>query len=104
MLYKIFYAIKEFMFVMAVFLLSFGLIFHVRLGHRDLEGNPWTTPGSIFHTLFVLTFSGNFEDNAFPDLQDHVLLQLFLLVMIVVMLNILIALVSDAYDEARASA
>merc|ERR1719356_1477927 len=106
MLYKIFYAIKEFIIVMAVFLFSFGLIFHVRLGHRRLEGasSPWATPGSIVHTLFMMTFTGNFDEDAFPEVEDQIFLKIFIVVMIVVMLNVLIALVSDAYDEARTSA
>jgi len=57
---------------------------------------------SIF-SLLLLSFTGDFDADNYPTHVDQALLVTYLLVTVIVQLNILIAIVSDSYDAARAS-
>jgi len=108
MLGSVLFDMIEFLVVMAVIMATFGYIFYTRLspipleefGFHDDRTHPWNTASRIWHTLFLLAFVGDLEDDAFPDTGDKYVLNLFLFIVVIVMLNVLIAIVSDAYDSA----
>ena len=56
---------------------------------------------SIF-SLLLLAFVGDYDLDNYPNPADRTYLVLFLVVVVIVQLNILIAIVSDSYDAAIA--
>ena len=73
----------------------------------DEDGEmPWGTMRSTSMTLFDLAFTGNIEREVYPSERYDIvaLLYLFIIVISVILLSILIAIVSDSYDDAMANA
>jgi len=74
-------------------------------GFHDDDGaqNAFESVRMTVFSLLLLSFTGDFEADNFPTQVDKALLIVYLLVTVVVQLNILIAIVSDSYDAARAT-
>jgi hypothetical protein len=95
-----------------IWVLLFGSVFYMRLGtrhvdtfgfHDDGAPNAFESVRMTVFSLLLLSFTGDFEADNFPTHVDKALLIVYLLVTIIVQLNILIAIVSDSYDAARAT-
>jgi F0F1-type ATP synthase membrane subunit a len=92
---------KQFVAVMLVIIAAFAHVFYVRLASSDSRefGSGYQT----CITLYFLAFTGEFEHDALPNWFDKNMAVAFVLIIVVVMLNVLIAIVSDSYDEAMVS-
>mmetsp|Transcript_67110 Transcript_67110/g.184842 ORF Transcript_67110/g.184842 Transcript_67110/m.184842 type:complete len:438 (+) Transcript_67110:3268-4581(+) len=88
---------REFAFVMACFISMFAHLFFLRAAHVGS-----VSLGEVYQGLYDLAFLGDAGDHADIFSSDQLLLDIFVFVIIVVLLNILIAIVSDSYDEAMA--
>ena len=92
--------------LLGLIMLMFAHAFYLRLAHRDDadfdfhadDPNPF---GSVSHALFTLYkfILGDFDDGAFLSPEDKALFVLYMFFVVIVMLNILIAIVSDSYDD-----
>jgi len=90
----------------------FGHIFYFRNFGRigedfdmeDDDGSPYHSYGNIFKTLYMLAFMGEFEAAYFDvDGFNEVFFFLFILIIVLIMMNVLIAIVSEAYEDCMAT-
>lgn len=103
--------IMEFSLVLFILLCMFTNVLYFRHSgehapditlHDDEASHPFDQMQSAFHSTFLLGFVGDFDGNAFPYKGDKMILDMFIMIINVVMLNVLIAIVSDSYDTAIA--
>ena len=101
-----------FLFFYFIWVLLFGSVFYLRLGtrHADTFGfhkigapNAFESVRMTIFSLLLFSFTGDVDPDNFPTHVDKALLVVYLLVTVVVQLNILIAIVGDSYDAARAT-
>ena len=101
-----------FLFFYFIWVLLFGSVFYLRLGtrHADTFGfhkigapNAFESVRMTVFSLLLFSFTGDVDPDNFPTHVDKALLIVYLLVTVVVQLNILIAIVGDSYDAARAT-
>ena len=93
--------------------MMFASAFYLYLGPRKSDefgfhddGAPsafGTFPYTIYN-LILLGFVGEFDPDNFDEVAVRVLLVFFILVVMIVFLNVLIAIVSDSYDLSMAKA
>jgi len=92
-------------------MLMFGSAFYLYLGqleaeeygfHDDGAPNSFESAKMTMFSLLLLAFVGDYDLDNYPRPADRGYLVLFLVVVVVVQLNILIAIVSDSYDAAMA--
>jgi|MDSY01.2.fsa_nt_gb Ca2+/Na+ antiporter len=101
--------VKEFLVVMAIFLLAFTQVFwFLFLSNRNDEDDDgddeddakWGTLAQTFFTGYNMML-GNFDTDDFTVNREAVILfVLFMIMVVIVMMNVLIAIVSDSYDVA----
>jgi len=113
MFFAMFKAVAVFLVVMGILLIMFGHIFYFRnfgknsgedFGLDDDDADPYHGYGSMAKATFMLAFMGEFE-MAYYD-ADYVTLSfffLFIVIIVVIMMNVLIAIVSEAYEECMAT-
>lgn len=113
MLVKVCVNLQQFMVVMGVIFIGFAQGFYLRLGRRRAEGfhrddaskdSSFRTFQRSLRTLYLLAVTGDLEQDDFPRNADRYFLYIFAFVVIIVMLNVAIAIVSDTYDDAMANA
>lgn len=114
MLVKVCVNLKQFMVVMGVIFIGFAQGFYLRLGRRRAEGfhrgddeskvSSFRTFQRSLRTLYLLAVTGDLNQDDFPRNADRYFLYIFAFVVIIVMLNVAIAIVSDTYDDAMANA
>jgi len=63
------------------------------------EGQSFASPMRTLDTLYQMML-GEYERDNFPDIFTTLLSFLFMVLVVVVMMNVLIAIVSDSYDNA----
>ena len=96
--------IRAFMIVLVSIMFMFGHAFYLELAQVNLEfhdgsPNPFgTLPMTILSTYTMLL--GDFDLDAFPDFFTKILFVAFMFFVVIILLNILIAIVSDSYDNA----
>jgi len=92
-------------------MLMFGSAFYLYLGqleaeeygfHDDGAPNSFESAKMTMFSLLLLAFVGDYDLDNYPRPADRGYLVLFLVVVVIVQLNILIAIVSDSYDAAMA--
>ena len=92
-------------------ILAFGSAFYLYLGqheaeyygfHDDGAPNAFESVRMTIFSLLLLGFIGDYDLDNYPNPADRTYLVLFLVVVVIVQLNILIAIVSDSYDAAMA--
>ena len=114
-------ALVQFGFVLLGLMSVFAFIFYLLLGHPSIQigredafadddsDDPFATPGESILTLLRMTM-GDFDRGWFrseyPDLNHFVifLYAMFTLVGVIIMLNVLIAVVSEVYTDAKEKA
>ena len=103
--------LRVYMLFFLLIMLMFGSAFFLYLGQHEAEEYGFHEPDdpnafesarmSIF-SLLLLAFVGDYDLDNYPNPADRTYLVLFLVVVVIVQLNILIAIVSDSYDAAIA--
>ena len=92
-------------------ILAFGSALYLYLGqheaeyygfHDDGAPNAFESARMTVFSLLLLAFVGDYDLDNYPNHADRTYLVLFLVVVVIVQLNILIAIVSDSYDAAIA--
>jgi len=103
--------LRVFMLFFLLIMLMFGSAFYLYLGqleaeeygfHDDGAPNSFESAKMTMFSLLLLAFVGDYDLDNYPRPADRGYLVLFLVVVVVVQLNILIAIVSDSYDAAMA--
>ena len=94
-----------FMFLLLLFVRGAEDSWAQREGEIDVEGNPFYTFWRSFLTLSHLAFIGEiaFIEGHELDVVDDVIVWLYIFVMAIVMVNVLIAIVSNSFDESMGS-
>ena len=103
--------IRAFMIVLVAVMFMFGHAFYLELAqlkneegggldfHDGGDPNPFgTMPMTIMSTYTMLL--GDFDLDAYPSLYTKLLFVVFMFIVVIILLNILIAIVSDSYDNA----
>ncbi|KAJ8605231.1 hypothetical protein CTAYLR_000485 [Chrysophaeum taylorii] len=108
MLTNIIADLYHFVVVMLIIFLAFTHVLFLRLArrerefynlHDDHQPIAWHTFKKAMQHLYVLAFTGEFEQENYPRHLDRFYLDLFIFIIIVVMLNTLIAIVNEAYHR-----
>lgn len=109
---KIFVDIKSFIIVFAIIFFAFCHTLYMAVGFRDRsywgmeEDDEFEKPfSSLLDTswiLYLFALTGEVSDDTSDRGMDQVYLALILFVMVVVLLNLLIAIVAEAYEDAMA--
>jgi hypothetical protein len=103
MLQEIISNIDAFMVVLCMIIVMFASLYHLLLkNNAAVDDDEY---GSFFSTLWkVMMYSvgGDLDDTAFPTAQAHFLFIAMVLCVVIIMMNILIAIVSDSYTDAMA--
>jgi len=103
--------LRVFMVFFLMIILAFGSAFYLYLGqheaeyygfHDDGAPNAFESVRMTIFSLLLLGFIGDYDLDNYPKSADRTYLVLFLVVVVIVQLNILIAIVSDSYDAAMA--
>ena len=103
--------LRVFMVFFLMIMLMFGSAFYLYLGqheaeefgfHDDGAPNSFESARMTIFSLLLLAFVGDYDLDNYPRQADRGYLVLFLVVVVIVQLNILIAIVSDSYDAAMA--
>ena len=106
-------ALAPFFVVMGVILTMFAHLFYFRNSeidasefgfHDDGAPTPFYPLATLYKSLFLLAFVGDFDADAFPTDWDICLLVSFIVLVVIIMMNVLIAIVSDEYDRCMAMA
>jgi len=100
--------VKEFMIVMCIFIIGFAQCFYVLFLYKNMDlDDPEDDVGSGFFGMTISFYSilnlmlGNYDDETYlVKTEAAVLFVLFMIAVVIVMLNVLIAIVSDSYDVA----
>mmetsp|Transcript_4460 Transcript_4460/g.9508 ORF Transcript_4460/g.9508 Transcript_4460/m.9508 type:complete len:415 (+) Transcript_4460:18-1262(+) len=100
---QIFSEMASFMIVLLVVLLMFSHQFFLILHTRDDNDGPFKDFGESMLTTFNMLI-GDFERETFSTDGSVVLFVVYVLLVDVVLLNVLIAVVSDSYEKGLASA
>ena len=113
MFQKIVVDLEQFGVVLLLFVFMFTNVRYVRhvsayapeLSFHDdsVTDGPFHKLDSAFQAIYLMTFMGDYNSALYPAPGDKVLLDCFVMVISIVMLNVLIAIVSDSYDEAMAT-
>jgi hypothetical protein len=105
MLQEISWKVQTFLVVLLWILVVFALMYHILLAGEDLDDDSWNSFLGSLWKIWGYAVSGELDDTAFPTSQAYPLFVIFGLTIVIVMMNILIAIVSDAYaDSMRRSA
>jgi len=105
MLQEISWKVQTFLVVLVWILVGFALMYHILLAGEDLDDDSWDTFFGSVWKIWGYAVSGELDDTAFPTAQAYPLFAIFGLAIVIVMMNILIAIVSDAFaDSMRRSA
>jgi len=108
MLNTIFLDLKSFLFVLTSVMVMFGHSLFLILGQQQLnydeggdeeEDQNFATIWYTARTLWSIVL-GNYETSDFPDLYTNIVAIVYTMIVVVVMLNVLIAIVGDSYDNA----
>jgi len=103
--------LRVFMLFFLMIMLMFGSAFYLYLGQHEAEAfgfhddgapNSFESAKMTMFSLLLLAFVGDYDLDNYPRPADRGYLVLFLVVIVIVQLNILIAIVSDSYDAAMA--
>jgi hypothetical protein len=103
--------LRVFMVFFLMIILAFGSALYLYLGqheaeyygfHDDGAPNAFESVRMTIFSLLLLGFIGDYDLDNYPNPADRTYLVLFLVVVVIVQLNILIAIVSDSYDAAIA--
>ena len=103
--------ISKFMLVFLIFMLLFGHALHLRPGarnsdqygfHDDGAPSTFSSFGKTMQAMALLGVMGGFDSDSHLQTADLTILSLAAFMLIVVMLNVLIAIVSDSYTSAMA--
>ena len=73
-------------------------------GSVDEAPTPFYPLSTLYKSLFLLAFVGDFDADAYPTDWDICLLASFIILVVIIMMNVLIAIVSDEYDRCMALA
>jgi len=87
--------------VLLFILIVFAMLYHILLvGEHDLDDDEWSSFDSALWRTWRYAIVGEVDDGAYPTTPSFYLFSAFGLVIVIVMLNILIAIVSDSYADA----
>ena len=99
MLTTIFYDVYSFMFVLFCVMLMFGQALFITLAQHDKSKESFGSLGLTLRSCYTMML-GDFETDTFPDLFSTLIFVAYMFVVVICMLNVLIAIVSDSYDNA----
>ena len=99
MLQEITWRVQTFLMMLLWILFSFALAYHVLLVGEDLDDDTWSSFHGSLWTLWGYAITGEMDDTAFPTAGAYPLFAIFGLAIVIVMMNILIAIVSDAFED-----
>jgi len=97
--------IKAFLVVQIMVMVMFGHAFYLELSetemsfHDEFSSNPYSTMWKTFQTLFNMLI-GDFDSSIYGYEYVKILFMAYMFVVVIIMLNVLIAIVSDSYAEA----
>jgi succinate dehydrogenase hydrophobic anchor subunit len=101
MLRIILHDIASFVLMMIFVLTMFGHALFMMLGTADPNSvGGFATVFGAMKTLYISMVTGVYDPDDFPDAYTFALSAVFLFTVVIVMLNVLIAIVSDSYDAA----
>ena len=101
MLQEISWNVQTFLIVLLFILLVFAMLYHILLvGETDFDDDEWRSFDTALWRTWRYAIVGEVDDGAFPTTPSFYLFSAFGLVIVIVMLNILIAIVSDSYKDA----
>lgn len=111
MLARITSDLKHFILLMGVMFVAMAHVLYLRLSSRtsdsfgfadDEAENEFNSFTSALQSLYILAFTGEFDERQYPRHADKLYLDLFIFLIMVLMLNVLIAIVEDSYHHAKA--
>ena len=85
---------------MALFLMydSVILVDHILLKDEADDETGWTSFSDAFWKVLLYSIGGDLDDTAFPNMVPGIIFLGFILTVVIIMLNILIAIVSDSCE------
>jgi len=94
--------IDAFLIVFGLIILMFATLYHMLLKSEgsDAVVEDWRSFPTSFWKVLLYSIGGDLDDTAFPTPASHMLFLGLVLTSIIVMMNILIAIVSDSYADA----
>lgn len=107
MVFQIIIDMRHFLYILLIALFAASSAFYALLHHFDPSdgdaGNPFRSPGHTLFFMFNMLLLGDFDMASFVFGEYEVLVQvLFVLSMmftLIILLNLLIALMSDSYER-----
>lgn len=99
MLEEISWNIQMFLIIFFLMLVMFAMLYHILLVDADLDDDTWNLYVSSTWNVWLFAL-GNFDDTAYPTTDSQFVFTFFALAVVVVMMNVLIAIVSDSYTDA----
>ena len=102
MLEEISWNIRMFLIIFFLMLVMFAMLYHVLLVDADLDDDVWNLYTSSTWNVWLFAL-GNFDDTAYPTTDSQFVFTFFALAVVVVMMNVLIAIVSDSYSATSSS-
>jgi hypothetical protein len=99
MLQEISFNVDSFIVVFFLMLLMFTLMYHILLRDENGRTKDWMEFDVSLWQVWTYAL-GEFDDVGYQTDNAHLLFSFFMLVMVIIMMNILIAIVSDSYDDA----
>mmetsp|Transcript_18900 Transcript_18900/g.42955 ORF Transcript_18900/g.42955 Transcript_18900/m.42955 type:complete len:647 (+) Transcript_18900:443-2383(+) len=99
MIEEIVFNIKTFLVVLICMLFMFAMLYHILLADKNVDDDGWDLYGTSIWKVWGYSL-GEFDDSAFPTTDAAVIFTAFAVAIIIVMMNVLIAIVSDSYADA----
>ncbi|GMH90359.1 hypothetical protein TL16_g11745 [Triparma laevis f. inornata] len=102
MINQIILDLRSFMLVLMVVLAAFGHAFYLVLSHQEMDlahddPNPFGDLYIAARTMYMALL-GDFEPDAYSETFEWMLFVMFSFLVMIILLNVLIAIVSDSYD------
>ena len=113
MLVRVVADLELFLVVLLGVFFAFTQVFYLRLSRRDADRldyddgeeaeNPFSNLQSSVQTLYIMGVTGDVDNANFPRRGDLAYADIFLFIVAVVLLNVVIAIVTTAYDNSMAT-
>ena len=91
--------LSSFMIVQMLMMVMFGHAFYLELSEDESSPNPFATKWDTIQTL-IKTLFGDFDSSIYTYNYVKAIFFLYMFLIIIIMLNVLIAIVSDSYAKA----
>jgi len=100
MLQEISVNVDTFLVVLALILVMFAMLYHILLvDNKSLDDDEWNSFDTSLWKVWGYSI-GEVDESAFPTESSYFLFTAFGLTIVIIMMNILIAIVSDSYTDA----